>query len=58
MNEQTANILACFFASGVCLEGIVHPKIKKIVSLFTHPSDIQNLHDFLSDAKKKFEDCW
>jgi len=29
MNEQTANILACFFASGVCLEGIVHPKIKK-----------------------------
>jgi len=34
------------------IKGIVHPKMK-ILSSFTHPQVVPNLHDFLSSAEHK-----
>jgi len=42
------------------LKGLVHPK-KKILSVFTHPHVIQDVHVFLSSVEKKLvhsKKCW
>jgi len=42
------------------IKGIVHLKIKKIMSSFTHPQLVPNLYELLSSVEHKrryFEEC-
>jgi len=64
-NKAIAEHFFIFFMNtwtyiSTCLKGLVHPKMK-ILSVFTHPHVVPNLHVFIFSAEDKgryLEECF